>query len=184
MTPPHDPHAGPWYRHAWPWFMVILLGTTVVAGISTVFIAVIGADPPVMDDYYRKGKSINRTLATDHEAELREASARLSFDAGVAGRLTGKPSRQVSVVLEILGDEPASLDLDLSHITIAELDVRFRLERNSEGVYVTSGGGMSGALPLGQFYATLRPSGSDAAWRLRKRIVLPSGRPIQFGTSG
>ena len=55
-------HAGPWYRHSWPWFIVVLLSTTVVAGIATVIIAVRGADPLVADDYYRAGKAINRTL--------------------------------------------------------------------------------------------------------------------------
>ena len=72
---------GPWYRYFWPWFMVILLGSTVVAGLSTVFIAVSGADSLVADDYYREGKAINRTLAADREAALLEAAARLHAES-------------------------------------------------------------------------------------------------------
>ena len=42
-------HSGPWYRHFWPWFIAILLGTTVVAGLVTVAIAVRGADALVVE---------------------------------------------------------------------------------------------------------------------------------------
>ena len=74
-----NPYGGPWYVHFWPWFIVALLGTTVVAGLTTVYIAASGADSLVVDDYYKEGKAINRDLAQDHEAQLREAHAALAF---------------------------------------------------------------------------------------------------------
>lgn len=151
--------SGPWYHYFWPWFIVVLLGSTVVAGIATAIIAIRGADPLVVDDYYRVGQAINRTIAADREAELREAVAHL--------RLNG----EVSVALEILGDAPSGLELDLSHVTRAELDQHFVLDRIEGGRYVAK------AQPLaGRFYATLRPAGKNPAWRLRQRIELPADR--------
>jgi len=159
--------SGPWYHYFWPWFIVVLLGTTVLAGIVTVIIAVRGADSLVVDDYYRDGKAINQTFAADREAELREAVARLRFDRGA------------SVELEILGEAPAALMLDLSHVTRAELDLHLLLERTSTGNYVTHE-----VPPDGHFYATLRPSGRHGTWRLRRRIELPADRSILLEPEG
>lgn len=30
---------GPWYRHFWPWFLVVLLGLSMAASVATVFVA-------------------------------------------------------------------------------------------------------------------------------------------------
>jgi hypothetical protein len=155
--------SGPWYHYFWPWFIVVLLGSTVVAGISTVFIAVRGADPLVADDYYRDGKAINRTFAADREAVLREAHARVRIDDGV------------SIELEILGELPEELTLELSHVTLSKLDRRLRLQPTSTGHYATSA-----APPAGPFYLSLHPAGEQASWRLRRRVDLPSGRDFLF----
>jgi hypothetical protein len=160
-------HSGPWYRHFWPWFIVVLLGTTVVAGISTVVIAFRGADSLVTDDYYRTGKSINRVLAEDREATRREANARVSIDEFVV------------VGLDILGDAPAALELELSHVTRAELDLRLRLDRGADGRYVSSE-----PLPPGHYYATLRPVEAGEAWRLRRRIAVPFDRSFSLEPGG
>lgn len=153
----NDPNqGGPWYQYFWPWFIVILLGTTVVAGISTVYIAISGADPLVNDDYYSEGKAINRTFEAEQEASIREATARVSTGEGVAIRL------------DILGEAPAALELELSHVTHAERDVLLHLERVADGSYHARED-----LPTGGFYATLRPAGKGTSWRLRRRVQLP-----------
>ena len=155
--------SGPWYHYFWPWFMVVLLGSTVVAGISTVFIAVRGADPLVADDYYRDGKAINQTFAADREAALREARARVRVGDGV------------SIELDILGALPTELELELSHVTLSKYDRRLRLLPASKGTYTTSE-----TLPEGLFYVTLHPAGERAPWRLRRRVDLPSSREFLF----
>lgn len=160
-------HGGPWYHHFWPWFIVTLLGSTVVAGVTTVFIAVLGADSLVADDYYRDGKAINQTFAADREAVLREAVARVRVDD------------HISVSLEILGEAPGALELELSHVTRAERDRRLRLQRGADGSYTTSE-----APPVGRFYATLRPSGVGATWRLRRLVELPGERVFLLEPAG
>ena len=153
---PETLESGPWYHHFWPWFIVVLLGSTVVAGISTVFIAVRGADPLVSDDYYREGKAINRALAADREAALREARALI------------RASDPATLSLEILGELPASLELEFSHVTREERDQSFEFEHLGDGNYRASR-----AMPEGVFYLTLRPAGPAVSWRLRGRVELP-----------
>jgi hypothetical protein len=159
--------SGPWYRYFWPWFIVVLLGSTVVAGITTVFIAVTGADSLVTDDYYREGKAINQSIALDHEAALREALARVRVDD------------RLSVTLEILGELPTALELELSHVTQAGLDRRLHLSRTADGRYAAQE-----PLPEGRFYATLRPAGRGALWQLRGRVDLPTDRDFVLEPAG
>ena len=35
----------PWYRHFWPWFIIVLLGSAVSASLYTVYLAVSTAEP-------------------------------------------------------------------------------------------------------------------------------------------
>ncbi len=163
-----DPrYGGPWYRHPWPWFIVGMLGSTVVAGIATVVIAVRGADSLVVDDYYREGKAINRRIEADREAASRQAKALLRVQDGVVVRL------------DIQGEAPDALVLELSHVTRAELDRRLRLVRTDPGLYSTDG-----PLPAGRYHATLRAAGDEQGWRLRRRIELPRDAEIPMEPTG
>ena len=157
MATETDEYGGPWYIHFWPWFIVVLLGVAISASLATVFVAVRGADPLVTDDYYTAGTAINRSLAADREASLREVRAAVSLGAGIR------------VALELLGDAPAALQLELSHVTRPDRDRSVLLERDAGGDYVAAQ-----PLPEGRFHATLRPAGADPAWRLRRRVVLPA----------
>jgi uncharacterized protein len=53
----------PWYRQPWPWFLIALPATAVVAGLITATLAVRGFDGPVAADYYRQGLAINEEVA-------------------------------------------------------------------------------------------------------------------------
>ena len=48
----------PWYRQGWPWFLIALPATAVVAGIATLVIAAKTFDGMVVDDYYKEGQAI------------------------------------------------------------------------------------------------------------------------------
>ena len=49
----------PWYRQFWPWFLICLPGSVVVAALTTMYIAHKGADDLVVDEYYKEGLAIN-----------------------------------------------------------------------------------------------------------------------------
>lgn len=53
----------PWYKQFWPWFLIILPGTVVVACITTFVLFVENDVDLVAEDYYKKGKAINVDLS-------------------------------------------------------------------------------------------------------------------------
>jgi hypothetical protein len=57
--------ATPWYRQRWPWILMSGPAIVVVAGAITTWIAFATADTLVVDDYYRRGVSINDRLACE-----------------------------------------------------------------------------------------------------------------------
>lgn len=113
----------PWYRQFWPWFLILLPASVVVAGLTTVYIANRHADDLVVDDYYKEGLAINRRLEKKALASELQISARLQFDTG-------------SVVAHVQGPVDApELDLFLSHPLQADQDFTVRLARISAGQY-------------------------------------------------
>jgi len=41
----NDEDIQPWYRHFWPWFIIVLLGSAISASLYTVYLAVSTAEP-------------------------------------------------------------------------------------------------------------------------------------------
>lgn len=70
----------PWYRQFWPWFLIALPASVVVAGLTTVYIAFKGADDLVSDNYYRDGLAINQRLEQDQKALKMGLAADIRLD--------------------------------------------------------------------------------------------------------
>ena len=62
----------PWWRFGHVWMVIAGPALVVVASFITMYIAFVGQDPVVDEDYYRKGISINQTLS-DNPASLAPA---------------------------------------------------------------------------------------------------------------
>jgi len=145
----------PWYRQFWPWLLILLPATAVVASLWTVRIAFKHADDLVVDDYYRKGLAINQHL------EKRDAAAALELEAILDIR-----GQSISVVL----NQPmplADLQLNLFHTMEADRDLVVKLVRSAEERY-------EGTLPRtlsGNWHWQLEPSGTGA-WRLNGRLSM------------
>lgn len=58
----------PWYRQFWPWFLILLPASVVVASLYTMYLASSGADDLVVDEYYKDGLAINRQLEKSNAA--------------------------------------------------------------------------------------------------------------------
>lgn len=149
----------PWYRQFWPWFIMALPASSVVAGISTVVIAVKNQDALVRDDWYKEGRAINQNMARDETAGRLGISADVRMDA-----LTG----EVTVDLKNKDgtySSPAQLQLVLSHPTQAEADQHLVLLRSNDGNYR---GHLHNALQ-GRFDVEL----GDPEWRLLSSRTFP-----------
>jgi hypothetical protein len=62
----------PWWKFGHVWLVISGPAIVVVASFITMYLAVVGQDPVVDQDYYRKGIEINKTLS-DNPASLAPA---------------------------------------------------------------------------------------------------------------
>ncbi|MCX9157040.1 FixH family protein [Niveibacterium sp. 24ML] len=119
MQSPEAPR--PWYREPWPWILMGLPGSVVVAGFITLYLAAHNTDGLVVDDYYKEGLSINRTLGRQQAARDAGLQGELVIEGGGARvSLSAKPG----VAL------PAVLSMRIAHPTVAGQDQVIRLERH------------------------------------------------------
>ncbi len=113
----------PWYRHFWPWFLMALPASVVVAALWTGYIANKHADDLVVDEYYKDGLAINVQLAKKQRAAELGLSARLRFNGDL-------------VTVELSGPvKDSGLRLLLSHPMEADRDFALPLVRVAPGVY-------------------------------------------------
>lgn len=126
----------PWYRYFWPWFIIALPASVVVAGIATLIIAIAHEDSLVVDDYYRRGLGINQVLAADETASRLRLSAELNLDVQsrvVTLLVTGRePVEDETLVLRLTHPTDSSRDLSLS-LYRTELGYRGEFERDIHG---------------------------------------------------
>ena len=124
-----DPMSGgvtPWYRQAWPWFLIALPATAVIGGLITAYLAARGFDGPVATDYYRQGLAINREVARAQVARELGLVARVDL----AGFGTGDPVR---IEIEARDAIPAAeeIQLRLVHPGRPEADRAALLKRSA-----------------------------------------------------
>lgn len=148
----------PWYREPWPWFLMSLPATAVIAGLATVWIAVDSADGLVVGDYYKAGLAINQTLARDDAARALALSATLKDESdALALTLTGR-----------LSAYPEQLTLKLAHPTHQGKDHGFLFHHAGGGHYRAV---RPSPLPAGKWHAQL--TDAAAAWRLSGVLHTP-----------
>ena len=146
-TPP------PWYRQLWPWVLIGLPASAVIASLVTIYIAHQGADTLVVDEYYKAGLAINRELGRDRTAAALGVSAEIAVTG--AGLRVMLASRQ--------DVRPARLHLALVHPTLAARDRELVLLPGADGAYY----GQLESLGADHWNVTLAPDNRE--WRLQGR---------------
>ena len=163
--------AVPWYRQFWPWFLMALPATAVIAGLVTLFIAETHKDGLVVDDYYKAGLAINADLSRDQEAQ------KLGLGADVDVNL-----QQGLIRISLKGHSVPTLTglrVQLLHPTLARHDLQLLLLPENGGDYVAK---LSRAIPPGNWYVMIEPP--NLTWRLHGRIRLPSTERVAITSGG
>jgi hypothetical protein len=146
----------PWFKQFWPWFLILLPASVVVAATVTLVIASTGADDLVAENYYKNGLAINRRLEKEQYAETLGISGSLQFS---------KTGVKASLVAPQLKEFPQSLSLKLSHPLEADRDFAVTLTPSSSSTYYAE-------LPqqIGEhWHWTLEPP-APSRWELNGKI--------------
>ena len=119
----HSLDIKPWYKQFWPWFLIALPMSAVVAGIATIIIAMDKPDGVVVDDYYKEGLAINQTLSSEKMAK--------QLNIAVSGQITNS-----TIQLTLTGNIPAPETIQVSfiHPTKPDSDKRWELNKK-DGIY-------------------------------------------------
>lgn len=160
MNPPSTEPV--WYRQFWPWFLIALPGTVVIASFITLYIAIVNSHSMVKDNYYQDGLAINRYLLEDQLAEQLEISAGLEFLPA---------SGEIKLMLNgNVGSDSPVLILSFIHPVNASADFQLPLQKNAAGFYQQS----VLQLDLTRWYLQLSPADAspDQRWRIRGEINL------------
>jgi len=153
-----------WYREPIVWLLIALPLSAVVAGFATLWLALRSDDGLVVDDYYRRGVEINRTLDRDRAAAARGIAARVQFDDARRGA-------QIELNLPI-GQGPQKLEVQLLHATRAGYDRRIVTARATDGAYHVA---LIGLVP-GRYHIEL--AADD--WRLLGSLRIPEDMRLEL----
>lgn len=76
--------ASPWHREPWPWIIIGLLGSAIVASLVTLWIAVTNPDHLVVDEaqYQRIKSELRVNIAPGTAAEEEDARAQAEHEDG------------------------------------------------------------------------------------------------------
>ena len=161
----------PWYRHRWPWLIMLGPFLVVLAGGYTMWLAYSRPDALVVGDYYRQGKAINRDLTRDRAAVRLGLQFALRYDAA-SGRLSGRISGAEGAV-------QGPVTLKLIHSIRPEKDIVLPMVADA-------GGNISARLPMldmARWQVVLEDQ--ERSWRVsgvwpwphQPAVVLSASRP-------
>ena len=143
-----------WSREPWPWILMALPASAVVAGFVTLWLAIQSDNSMVVADYYKEGKAINQRIARDARASELGLGAQVSLRDGRLGvALTGA-----------LTEPLAAVSVRFVHVAHAQHDREVMALAAPDGRLVFDGG-----LDLvpGRYRVHLEPRPATGVWSAR-----------------
>ncbi len=165
MRPPREDTV-PWYKQFWPWFLIALPLSVVIAAIITINIAIQTDDGLVTDDYYKEGLAIHKDADSAAKAAALGIAGEVTFDSDTGA-------------LALALDQPLTngaglLVLKVIHPTRPDQDQQQQLSPLGNGRY-------AGRLdPLGPAHWKLQLRPEDESWRIEGRLVLPGSNSTRL----
>ncbi len=147
----------PWYKEYYVWLLILFPMLAVIGGVVTTILAVQSDDGLVVDDYYKQGLEVNRTLERDQIALDYKLDADIQFDQQleeVAITMTSTPGFVY----------PENLSVTFLHATRSGLDEEVNMLLTQENIYR----GNLSALAAGKWYVHIQYDN----WRLIKTITV------------
>lgn len=161
-----DKDITPWYKQGWPWFIISLPASAVVAGIITLIIAINAWDGVVVDDYYKEGKAIVQVI--DRTIKAKELGMRALLN------ITTDSLRVTIQSAE--GQIPENIIVSVIHPTRSGHDQKLTLTGN-QGVFE----GAMTPLSTGQWRFQIEDG--ERSWRLDAAAYLPNETEITIDPS-
>lgn len=153
----------PWYKEPWPWILISIIVIPMIVAVIRLNIYREYKVEMVVDDYYKKGKSINQEFAREKLAQSYGISALVNFSND-------------NIVIDINHNKQApalaNLIISLYHSTQSFKDLSLRATARADGTF-------SAALPnelTGKWQLTVEPY--DKKWKIQKNIFLPASKQI------
>ena len=155
----------PWYKQFWPWVLIGLPSSVVVASIVTYFLAINGMDSVLSKDYYKEGLAINADLTRDKKA----AALGLVADIKIDGE---------NVVMKLSAREPSTLKSLAGQPIMFELENLSFQDKNLNAPLVPSEDGTwRGKISAKTSQATWHARVIGPDWRITQR--LENTTPVQ-----
>lgn len=148
----------PWYKQFWPWFLIALPLTVVVAAFITLSISIKNSPSLVTEDYYKKGKGINIDISKVNAAKDLNLKANIVSDGS-------------DIIIQFdKGNMPhfPALSAMFAHRTLADKDFRQLVTSDASGNYRIK---LENAIE-GPWFIELTPH--DKAWLIQGRVNFPS----------
>ena len=148
----------PWYKQFWPWVLIGLPTSVVIASVVTYFLAINGMDSVISKDYYKEGLAVNADLERDKKAVALGLSADIAIDGQ---NVTMSLSAKDPATIKSLAGQPILLEIE--NLSFQDKDLSASLVPKGDGIW-------QGKIPANMSQATwlARLIGPD--WRISHRL--------------
>jgi hypothetical protein len=154
----------PWYKQGWPWFLLALPLSAVVACMFTLWFAIDSWGGLVVDDYYKEGQTIVKVIDRARRARELGLSARVRVGDGEV---------RIDLGAARMEELPGAIYLTIIHPTRAGQD-QVVLLQGQEGVY-------AGAIePLRAGHWVFQIEDEPRSWRMNGAATFPTETEVRI----